>query len=74
MFYQAKWQAMIQTALPFYQPILPPHRLSREAELIDLLFAPESRCTNNVSQDASLVCEEAERRAKLMFTKKRLNE
>lgn len=32
MFYRAKWRAVIQTTLPFYQPILPPHRPSREAE------------------------------------------
>lgn len=62
MFYQAKWRAKIQTTLPFYQPIHPPHRLSREAEFIDELFALESSCTNSISQDASLVSEEAERR------------
>lgn len=44
---------MIQTTHPFYQPILPPQKLSREAELIAELFALESRCTNSVSQDAS---------------------
>lgn len=64
MFYQAKWRAMIQTTLPFFQPILPSHRLSREAEFIAELLALESRCTNSMSQDASSVSEEAERRNK----------
>lgn len=62
MFYRAKWRAMIQTILPFYQPILSPHRLSTEAEFIAELFALESKCTNSRSQDASLVSEEEERR------------
>lgn len=64
MFYREKWRAVIQTPLPFYQPIPPPHRLSKEAELIAQLFALESRCTNSVSKDASLVSEEAQKRKK----------
>lgn len=70
MFYCAKWRAMVQTTLPFYQPILPPHRLSREAELIAQLFALESRCTNRVSQDALWCLGKHRGETKVMFTKK----
>ena len=76
MFYEAKWTAMIQAALPFYQPLLPPHRLSREAELISELFAASAlvdKCTNIVNQ-MSLWCVGKQRgETKPMFTKQRQN-
>lgn len=67
MFYQAKWRAAIQAALSCYQLLLPPHRLSREAELIPELFAASAlldRCANIMNRDTSLVHGEAERRNK----------
>jgi len=56
---------MIQAVLPFHQPLLPPHRLSREAELISELFAASAVvdvCANVVNRDASLVRGAAEKR------------
>lgn len=61
MFYQAEGRAVIQAALPFYQPCI------REAELVSELFAAcalVDTCTHVANQDASAVCGAAERRNK----------
>lgn len=67
MFYQAEGRAVIQAALPFYRPLLPPHVRGREAELVSELSAAcalVDTCTHVANQDASVVCGAAERRNK----------
>lgn len=55
---------MIQAALPFYQLLLPSHRLSRETQIISELFAASvlvDICTNIMNHDATFLHGEAER-------------